>query len=445
MSIQKYHRKKLMSVLKDGLIFVASSEISLRNSDVDYLFRQDSNFLYLTGITHPGHALALDPKDGKSHLFIPDVSAHHQIWIGHQMTVKEAKKVFAMDYVHYFKDFNTVMGKLTRKYKKTYALPNALSVLGKYKIKIRTHKDSASLRIALGELRVRKSPEEVELMRLANQISHRGHIAAMKTVRPDMHEYQVQAVMECEFLNGGATHNAYPSIVASGRNAAVLHYHENTARCADGDLLLIDAGCEVQGYASDVTRAFPVNGRFTDKQKEIYQVVLKAQNECIRMIRPDVSVLDLHKHACHSMTRGLMDLGIFYQGDVETLVAQDTHAVFFPHGIGHLIGLDVHDVGAIDPKAKPIKNKPKHLRASRKLEPGFAVTVEPGIYFIDAHFDSKATRKKTAKYINWNKADEYRNVGGIRIEDDVLVTKNGFENLTTVPKEVREIEEIMNS
>lgn len=444
MKLYKYNRKNLMATLPDGLILLTSAEVKGRNSDVDYRFRQDSNFLYLTGNPHPDYALLLDPKTKAAHLFLPDLDPHYQIWVGKQMTTKAAKTFYGTENAHYVSEFPKIFNSLKKKYKKLYRLGNSIPFLKKHNLKISTAADKA-LAIALSELRIRKSSEEIENMRTANSISREGHVAAMRGVRPGQFEYQAQALLEKEFLAGGAIHNAYPSIVASGKNAAILHYHDNNMPCRNGDLLLIDAGCEWNGYASDITRTFPVNGRFTTEQKEIYEVVLKAQKECIAMVRPNITMVDIHRHACRTIMQGLMDLGIYHRGNVDEIIKNEAHAVFFPHGIGHLLGLDVHDVGAIDPKAKPDKNKPKYLRASRKLEPNFAITVEPGIYFIEAHFNNPATRKKTAKHINWKKAETYRSVGGIRIEDDILVTKNGYENLTNVPKEVAEIESVMAS
>lgn len=443
MTPQQTRRKALMSSLPDGLIFLNSSSEQQRNSDVFYRFRQDSDFLYLSGITHPEHALILDPKAKASHLFVPDMNPLYQIWHGRQKTTAQAKAFFGVNFVHYAKDFAAVFAKLAKKYRKLYALDSGRDELKRRKVRTSLTRDAQTLRVTLNEARVRKTVDELEALRTANCISHRGHVVAMRTVRPGAMEYEVQAAMEKEFLGAGAIHCAYPSIVACGANAAILHYHENDMPCRKGDLLLIDAGCEWQGYGADVTRTFPVNGRYERRQAEIYQIVLNAQKECIDMIRPGVSVLDLHLHACKSMTRALMELGIFRSNDADAIIKDGAHAIFFPHGIGHLLGLDVHDVGAKDPKAKPMRNKPKNLRASRVLEPGFVVTVEPGLYFIDAHFESKETRKKTAKHIDWKKAEDYRSVGGIRIEDDVYVTRGGHENLTTVPKEIRDVEALM--
>ena len=430
-----------MRALPDGLTLLVSAKESIRNSDVHYLFRQESNFLYASGITEPDHIVLLDGVAKRSYLFIPDINTQHQIWVGHQLTTKQAKHLHGFDAVYTRSQFSPVFAKLFHKRRQVYALASGQQLLHGHKIKVPC--DEKNLSLTLNELRVFKSPDEVRLMRQANLISHAGHVAAMRAARPGCFEYELQAALEREFLAGGAQHNAYPSIVAGGSNAAVLHYHTNNTRVPNGALVLIDAGCEIAGYASDITRCFPVNGKFSKTQQSIYEIVLHAQKSCIDMVRPGVSMVDLHLHACHVMAQGLIDLGFYKIKDAQEVVGQQLHRYFFPHGIGHMLGLDVHDVGARAPKAKPECNKPKYLRTTRRLEPGVAITVEPGLYFIAAHFDSPETHAKTKNTINWNTAKKYRPVGGIRIEDDILVTKKGHSNLTTVPKEIPDIEKLM--
>lgn len=290
----------------------------------------------------------------------------------------------------------------------------------------------------LNQARLFKDAHEIKLMQAANDISKLGHIAAMKAVRPGLYEYQIQAEMQREFLKHGAKFCAYGSIVATGVNGAILHYHDNDALIKPGELMLIDAACEWDGYAADITRTFPVNGRFSKKQAEIYDIVLKAQNTCIDMIKPDVDFYDVHRQSARSIIEGLSELGFFKTSNLDELLKNDVHRIFYPHGIGHLLGIDVHDVGA--PKRKL---KVKHLRAAIVLKANMAVTIEPGIYFIEAYFNSAKVRAKYKKWINWNVADAYADVGGIRIEDDIVVTAKGHLNLTTVPKDRKEIEKLM--
>lgn len=429
------NRRRLILALNEGLIFLSSAAETKRNSDVNHPFRQDSDFLYLSGIEEPNSHLLIDPKTKKSYLFIPNFNLLHQIWEGRQLTTKKAKQKYGFDFVLYHSDFKKTFAKLAKRYRQIHALRHCFSSLKKYKIRKRfTHE---KLRHALNELRVRKSKEEIALIKKANEISKKGHLAAMRNSRSGLYEYEIQAFLEKPFLANGAKHRAYPSIVAAGRNAAVLHYHSNDAQCRSADLVLIDAGCEIKGYASDITRTFPVNGKFSKKQRDIYQVVLNTQKKCIRMVRPKISMIDLHLIACRSILQGLIDLKIFKTKDVELILKKQWHRIFFPHGIGHMLGLDVHDVGGKDLK---LKQKPKYLRSTRTLEKGMVITVEPGIYFIEAHFKNKKLIRKTRHVIDWKKARDYFSVGGIRIEDDILVTSHGHKNLTSVSKEIKEIE-----
>lgn len=441
-SLYQRNRQKLFSQVKDGLVLVSSAPEFIRNNDTYYHFRQDSYFLYLTGIELPQHLLLLDPKRKKSHLFIPDINDHHRVWVGRQLTTADAKKKYGFSSVHYLSNFSSVLKACTKGYRKLHLLDSSAlkhAAIKSHKIPATLTKDTKTLKPILDACRRYKEPEELEFMQIANRISAVAHIKAMQQIRAGMNECEVMAVLENEFLKSGAFHSAYRSIVAGGVNASILHYIDNNATCRKGDLILIDAGCEWHGYASDVTRAFPISGKFSAKQAEIYQIVLDTQKVCIDAIKPGATMSSIHILACKTLLAGLMKIGLVQNGSIDELFAKQVHFVFFPHGIGHLLGLDVHDVGATRSKNKSMKN----LRSDTILEPGMVVTVEPGLYFIEAFFDSAKTRKKFADHINWKKAEAYRSVGGIRIEDDIIVTKTGHRNLTTVPKEIRDIEELM--
>jgi len=429
-----------MQALPDGLIVVSSSAPAQRNSDVDYVFRQNSDFLYLTGITKPGYTLLIDPKTKTRHLFIPDLDTHHRIWIGHQIDKREAKMLFGVELVHYASTFGTVFKTLKKRFKVLHAFDSTIPLVKPHALGL--SRKPKPLRLALDENRARKSTEEIVLMREANFITRQGHLSAMRATRPGLHEYAISAAMESVFRTAGAPHNAYPSIVASGANAAVLHYHDNETLLRDGDLLLIDAAAECHGYAADVTRTFPVNGRFSQRQKHIYSLVLSVQEACIKSVKPGVSMLEIQLQSQMLLAQGLIDLGLFQNLTAEEAVRKELIRLFYPHGIGHLLGLDVHDVGGRAPDKKPKAEKQK-IRTTRKLEPNFVVTIEPGLYFIKAYFDDKHLRKRTQKHIDWTLAETYREVGGIRIEDDILVTPNGPDNLTDVPKSIDAIEALV--
>jgi Xaa-Pro aminopeptidase len=268
----------------------------------------------------------------------------------------------------------------------------------------------------LHDMRLYKSAAEVKVMREAAQISARAHVRAMQACRPGLHEFSLEAELDYEFRKGGAKMPAYGSIVASGRNACILHYQQNDAVLKDGDVVLIDAGCEIDCYASDITRTFPVSGKFSPEQKAIYELVLKSQEAAFEAIGPDKHWNQAHEATVRVITTGLVELGLL-QGDVDELIVNETYKTFYMHRAGHWLGMDVHDVGDY-----------KVGGEWRVLEVGMALTVEPGIYISP---DNQQVAKK------------WRGIG-VRIEDDVVVTKQGCEILSGgVPKSVAEIEALM--
>jgi Xaa-Pro dipeptidase len=438
--LYQIHRKNLLKSIGNHLAVIATNPVKSRNSDVDYLYRQSSDFLYMTNIAEPNHICVFDGKAGKSHLFVPDLDPKFQIWEGHQVTKAEAKKHQKFDHVHYISELPQVMKKVKKGKRKVLHNPAGSKILKSLKLKA-NKADQKEFENVMSELRVRKDKNEATLINKANQISSVAHEMAMKATRPGVYEHQVQAALEASFRYHGAPHNAYPSIVAGGANAAVLHYHTNNMKLKNGDLLLIDAGCELDGYASDITRTFPVNGKFSKTQAAVYDIVLDCQNEVIGAAKIGTSLLDLHHLSCELLTQGLIDLKIFKTKDVNEILEKNVHKIFFPHGIGHMLGLDVHDVGGFDPKAKKVKG----LRSNRVLDEGMVITVEPGLYFIKAHFENKETRKKTAKLIDWKVAEKYRSVGGIRIEDNIMITKRAPRNFTTAVKTRKDIEKVMRT
>jgi Xaa-Pro aminopeptidase len=267
------------------------------------------------------------------------------------------------------------------------------------------------------EMRVLKSEDEIAIMQAAADIAAEAHCEAMKAVRPGMQEYQIEALIEQTFRRHGASGPAYTSIVGGGANATVLHYINNDGELRDGDLLLLDAGAEYKGYASDITRTFPINGRYTKAQRDIYDLVLKAQMSCVEMVRPGVTHDQLKQHSIEVLTEGMVELGLL-EGKTEELIKEKKYEKFYMHGLGHMLGIDVHDVGRY-----------YYGTESRALEPGVVMTVEPGIYIAP---DAKDVPEK------------YLGIG-VRIEDDVLCTNNGPRVLTTkVPKHAEEIEELMS-
>lgn len=413
------HYRKLRASLArklsgDALILLDGGKPVPRNFDVEYVFRQNSDFLYLTGVEEAGCHLLLDPKTRREVLFVPRIDNHHRVWEGHVPSPAEARKLFGVDRVMYADELKKTIGR--RK-----VVPKTL------------------LRDALDDLRACKTGGELELMKEANRVSGAAHRAVMAAARPGLKEYQVQAIFDAACLNAGMKHLAYPSIVATGANGAVLHYRRNDATLKSGDLLLIDAGAENRGYAADITRTFPVNGRFTRRQRDVYQVVLAAQKSCIERARPGIVSADLHVHSMRVIAEGLKSLGLL-RGETDGLIDGGAVRLFYPHGLTHMLGLDVHDVTGGRRRKMPNPTKVP-VRFVAKLEPGFVITMEPGVYFIDALLKDPELRRKHKASVDFAKAETFLDFGGVRIEDDVLIREGAPPlNLTAVPKEIADVE-----
>jgi Xaa-Pro dipeptidase len=430
------NRRALERRLPDGLIVLAGGLNVPRNFDVDFVFRQSSDFLYLTGVEEPGCFLVIDPRKKRHTLFVPRIDAHHRVWEGHVPSPAEARKLFGVSQVRYSDELEKEIKSSRSGYRRLYADKNALR-----KVKSAAKglsPASAALEDALQELRACKTPGELALMKRANQISGLAHRAVMARARPGQKEYQLQAVFEHECLQQGLKHLAYPSIVAAGRNGAVLHYRRNNAELRDGDLLLIDAGAEDGGYAADITRTFPVNGRFSQRQRDVYQIVLDTQKACIEAARPGIVSAELHVRSMRLIAEGLKSLGLL-KGSTDSLVEGGAVRLFYPHGLTHMLGLDVHDVtgGKKRVMANPTKVP---VRFVAKLEPGFVITMEPGIYFIEALLSDPALRRKHKSSIDFAKAETFLDFGGVRIEDDIVIQDGPALNLTDVPKEISDVE-----
>lgn len=401
-----------------------------RSNDTHYRFRQDSDFFYLTGFEEPDSLAVIRPeKDPKYTLFVRPRDPEREIWDGRRAGVEGAMSDFGALEAFPVAEFDS---KLLEYLDGADILYYRLGVdrdldekivkeIGRMRSLNRkpihpphTIIDPATI---VHELRVVKSPDELEIMQAAADIAAEAHVEAMKAVRPGMQEYQIEALIEQVFRRHGSAGPAYTSIVGGGPNATVLHYINNDGELRDGDLLLLDAGAEYKGYASDITRTFPINGRYTKPQREIYDLVLKAQMSCVEMVRPGVTHDQLKQHSIEVLTEGMVELGLL-QGKPEELIKEKKYEKFYMHGLGHMLGIDVHDVGRY-----------YYGEESRALEAGVVMTVEPGVYI------APDTKDVPEKYLGI----------GVRIEDDVLCTDNGPRVLTTkVPKHADEIEEIMN-
>jgi len=404
--IHQKRRQELLSRLSDNaVVIVSSNSEQKRNSDVNYPFRPDSSFWYLTGFTEPD-AIAVFSKKNYS-IFLRPKDKTKEIWNGKRLGVKSATQVLLADNAYSIDDFLKTIHKLIDKNNLVYFDDFSTNKLNENITSILANV-AKSLNPVISEMRLIKDSTEIQNMQTAANLAAKAHMTAMTKVSPGLYEYHVAAEIDAEFRTGNSDH-AYPPIVASGKNCCVLHYTENNKILNDGDLLLIDAGCESLGYASDITRTFPINGRFSKAQKQIYQIVLSAQKSAIASIKPGEKVNTPHEIACDIISRELTKLGIMKE--------LNNLSEFYMHKTGHWLGLDVHDVGEYE-----IDNN------FRDFEEGMVTTVEPGIYI-------RKNDKIDSKY--WNI--------GIRIEDDVLVTKDGNHVLSkSAVKEVKDIEYLMS-
>jgi Xaa-Pro aminopeptidase len=401
-----------------------------RSNDTHYRFRQDSDFFYLTGFEEPDALAVIKPEgDTKYTLFVRPRDPEREIWDGRRAGVEGAKSEFGAEEAFPTAEFESKLeGFLDGADVLYYRLgvdQDLDNTIVKEIARMRawnrkpihppqTIIDPATI---VHEMRVVKSADEIEIMQTAADIAAEAHCEAMKAAKPGMHEYQLEALIEQIFRRRGASAPAYTSIVGAGPNATVLHYINNDGELRDGDLLLVDAGAEYRGYASDITRTFPINGRYSKPQRDIYDLVLKAQMACVEMVRPGVTHDQLKQRSIEILTEGMVELGLL-EGKVEELVKEKKYEKFYMHGLGHMLGIDVHDVGRY-----------YYGTESRALEPGVVMTVEPGIYI------APNTEGVPEKYLGI----------GVRIEDDVLCTSNGPRVLTTkVPKHAEEIEALMN-
>lgn len=412
-----------------AVAIIPAAREATRSNDTQYRYRQDSDFFYLTGFEEPESIAVIAPnKDQKYTLFVRPRNPEREIWDGKRFGVDGAKSEFGADEAYPVAEFD----------EKLHDILDGASVLY-YRLGVNSELDERIIReiarmrslnrkpihpprtiidpaTIIHEQRVIKSDDEIEIMQRAADIAAEAHVEAMKSVRSGMKEYEVEAMLEHFFRRHGASGPAYTSIVGAGANATVLHYISNTGELRDGDLLLIDAGAEYKGYASDITRTFPIDGHFNKAQRDIYDLVLDAQMACVEMVRPGTTHDELKERSIEILTEGMVRLGLL-QGDPKELIKEKKHEKFYMHGLGHMLGIDVHDVGLY-----------YYDKESRALEPGVVMTVEPGIY---VSLDAKDV------------PEQYLGIG-VRIEDDVLCTNNGPRVLTNkVPKHPEEIEALM--
>jgi Xaa-Pro aminopeptidase len=426
-AIYRARRERVLNEMGEGVMVIATAPEVPRNRDTHYPYRHDSYFYWLTGFAEPEAVLVLVGGAAPRHiLFCREKNEEREIWDGFRYGPAAAREVFAFDEAFSYDKLDAELPKLLENQPLlAYTIGRDMAwdtqmmgwlntVRGKARSGVHAPNKMVDARIWLDEMRLVKDGHELALMRRAAEISTGAHRAAMRATRPGGHEYEIEAELLSAFRRGGAEAPAYTSIVASGANACVLHYVFNNRPLKDGDLLLIDAAAEFGSYAADITRTFPVNGRFSAAQKDAYELVLAAQTEAIAAVRPGSHWNDPHEAAVRVLTQGMADLGLL-RGEVDGLIESSAYSRFYMHRTGHWLGMDVHDAGEY-----------KLQGEWRPLLPGMTLTVEPGLYIRPADDVPEAF---------WNI--------GIRIEDDVAVTESGCEVLTTPPKTVVEIENWM--
>ncbi|HJU52221.1 MAG TPA: aminopeptidase P N-terminal domain-containing protein [Acidimicrobiia bacterium] len=464
----RHHRASLAATIgSNAVALIPAADETIRNDDVNHEFRQDSEFFYLTGFHEPEALAVIVPghPDGEYHLFVRPRDRDLEIWNGYRVGVEGAKERFQADHAYTVAEIDSVLPRLLLGRDMIYyrgGHPGHDARVRGLLVKARNYQNRTGKAMPSGicdltplvaDMRLRKSASEIESLRAACELSALGHMEAMRFGRPELAEYQVQAAMEYVWREGGSPRNGYPSIVASGPNACILHYTENDRIIEDGDLVLIDAAAEIDYFSSDITRTWPANGQFSSPQAAVYEVVLAAQKAAIAATRPGATIRTTNEIATEILTEGLVELGLLPRG-VEDSLAMNHQREFFMHGTSHWLGMDVHDAGTYRVEGKP-----------RNLEPGMAFTVEPGLYIdrreeiefalfpydlddqLEAMLIDPAGAKKRlqegkekAEKVTHKIPEEFRGIG-VRIEDDILITEDGHENLThLVPRKLDEVE-----
>jgi len=430
MTLNFSERRDLLAdkVLEDSAIIVSAASVKSRISDTEYSYRQDSNFYYLSGYEEPESLILIRANQDKERfvIFCRDRDPLREQWDGFRTGQEGVIQDYGADAAYSINSIDEIMPKLLEGAKNIYFSMSAPcgvdAKISSWVEDIRKNTRSGaeppqnllSLDSILHEMRLIKESDEMDLMKKAANITTEAHIRAMQSVRPGMYEYQLEAEYLYAFNKNGARSPAYNSIVGGGNNSCILHYVENNAELKDGDLVLVDAGCEYQYYASDVTRTFPVNGKFSPEQREIYSIVLEAHKQSMEQAKPGNKWNLMHEKSVEVIVEGLLSIGLL-QGSRDEIIDKGEYSKFYMHRIGHWLGMDVHDVGSY-----------KQDGDWRPLEEGMVMTVEPGIYILDSMEGVD---------------DKWKGIG-VRIEDDIAITESGFEILTPdVPRTIEEVEQ----
>ncbi len=446
-------QQKLRQLAEDGLLwFPGNTESPMNYTDNIYHFRQDSSFRYFFGLNMPNLHVVFDCQSGKSILFGNDYSIDDIIWVGPQKPLRELADLCNIDEVRPLADLEQfIKGQKSVKYLPPYRHDHILLMSNYLGLDPQKIKAEASVELikAIVDIRSYKTAEEIEHLEQAVNVTRSMHMEAMRQTAVGKYEYEVVADIHKK-LHQKHCELAYPVIFSI--NGQTLHNHHHNNQMLDGRLVLNDCGAEnPYGYAGDITRTFPVNGRFNSRQKEIYQLVLKMEEDCINMLKPGVTYKSIHLASYRIMLEGMKGMGLV-KGDVDEMVQEGVGGLFMPHGLGHMIGMDVHDMENLGEDYVGYKDMQrstqlglKSLRLARELEEDFVITVEPGIYFIPELIEKMKTENRWTEFVNYEKLEAYYDFGGIRIEDDVQVVSDGSKILgKPIPKTIVEIEELMN-
>ena len=449
-------RRELKKQIGSGLIlFLGNNEAPMNYTDNGYRFRQDSTFLYYFGLDFPDLAAIIDVDENKETIFGNDFTIDDIVWMGPQPTIKARAAKSGIKLTATLDDLYTVCSTAVKQGRKVHFIPqyrqdNILTIHKLLGVAPKRVNDYASTKLikAIAEQRYIKSKEEIAEIEKAIGVSYEMQTSAMRFAKPGMYEREIAGFMEGLALSLG-NGLAFPTIFS--RHGETLHNHYHGNKLQEGDLVVNDSGAETaMHYAGDITRTFPVSGKFTPQQKAIYEIVLISQLTAISEIKPGRNYKDVHLKTATVIAEGLKALG-FMKGNVKAAVEAGAHALFFPHGLGHLMGLDVHDmenfgennIGYDEKNKRSTQFGLKYLRFSRPLVPGIVLTVEPGIYFIPQLIDKWQSEKKFTEFINYKRVNQFRSFGGIRIEDDIVVTKNGCRVLgKPIPKAVEDVEAV---
>jgi Xaa-Pro aminopeptidase len=456
-TIYSDRRKILRSLVSSGIILLPGNpEAAMNYPDNPYHFRQDSNFLYYFGLDHPDLAGVLDVDSGEDHIFGNDVDIDDIIWMGPQPSIKERAEKVGVRNTASLAKLDAFIGEAISKGRRIHITPSyrgktLLQLEKLFSIHNNQVRQYISEELIQGIVSMRSIKDELEVRELehAIDVAWKMHTTAMKMAKPGIVEQDIAGAIEgLAISHGGPV--SFPVILSMDGQTLHNHYHGNILQ--EGRMMVVDAGCEsALHYASDITRTVPVGGKFNQRQKEIYEIVLNANMEVIKAIRPGIYYKDIHLLAAKTIANGLKEIGLM-KGNTDEAVAVGAHALFFPHGLGHMLGLDVHDmeglgenyIGYDDTVKRSEQFGLAFLRLARKLQPGFVVTDEPGIYFIPALIDLWKRGNKHTTFINYDKVESYKDFGGIRIEDDILVTAESCRVLgKAIPKTVSELESVM--